>query len=92
MHFVVGRELRHICHPGAITDVVFLAMHRWFGPFAFLVFGAISAAGGVYVYRNLPETKGKTLTEVQALLQALRPETGWPVFAYLFYCSLFHAL
>lgn len=59
---------------GAITDLVFIPMHRWFGPASFLVFAAISAAGGVYVFRNVPETKGKTLTEVQALMAALRQE------------------
>lgn len=58
---------------GAITDVVFLALHRWFGAFAFVLFGVVSAAGGVYVYRNVPETKGKQLQEVQALVRALHP-------------------
>lgn len=47
-----------------------------FGAFAFVLFGAVSAAGGVYVYRNVPETKGKQLQEVQALIKALHPDSG----------------
>jgi hypothetical protein len=61
---------------GAVTDLVFLGLHRVFGVFTFVIFCAISAAGGVYVYRNVPETKGKQLQEVQALIKGLHPDAG----------------
>lgn len=32
------------------------------------MFGAVAAAGGVYCWAALPETKGRSLAEVQALL------------------------
>lgn len=54
---------------GAATDFTFLSLHSWLGPAAFLVFASVAAAGGVYVYRVLPETRGATLAEVQQLLK-----------------------
>lgn len=53
---------------GAVANLVFLSLHRWMGSASFLVFGAVAAAGAVYSYLNVPETMGKTLAEVQALL------------------------
>ncbi len=61
---------------GAVSDLVFLGLLHVFGASTFILFGAISAAGGVYVYRNVPETKGKNLQEVQALMKALHPDAG----------------
>ena len=61
---------------GAVSDLVFLGLLHMFGASTFILFGAISAAGGVYVYRNVPETKGKNLQEVQALMKALHPDAG----------------
>lgn len=54
---------------GAATDFTFLSLHSLLGSGAFLVFAAIAAAGGVYVYMVLPETRGATLAEVQQLLK-----------------------
>ena len=54
---------------GAVTDFTFLSLHGWLGPSAFLVFASVAAAGGVYVYRVLPETRGASLAEVQELLK-----------------------
>jgi hypothetical protein len=61
---------------GAVSDLVFLGLLHVFGASTFILFGAISAAGGVYVYKNVPETKGKNLQEVQALMKALHPDAG----------------
>lgn len=53
---------------GAVANLVFLSLHQWLGPFSFLVFGAVAGAGAVYCYLNVPETRGKTLAEIQAML------------------------
>jgi hypothetical protein len=54
---------------GAVADLLFLALHRALGPYVFLVYSGIAAAAGVYVLVAVPETKGRTLLEVQALLE-----------------------
>ena len=51
-----------------MANLVFLSLHSWLGYGSFLVFGAIALAGGVYCALVVPETKGRTLAEVQALL------------------------
>jgi hypothetical protein len=38
------------------------------GAYSFLVFAGIAAASGVYVFLFVPETKGRTLAEIQAML------------------------
>jgi hypothetical protein len=53
---------------GAISDLLFLSIHSWLGPVAFLGYAAIAAGSGFYVAAYVPETKGKTLMEVQQLL------------------------
>ena len=53
---------------GAIANLVFLSLHSWLGYGSFLVFAAIAFAGGIYCAMVVPETKGRTLAEVQALL------------------------
>ena len=53
---------------GAATDFTFLSLHDLLGASTFLVFAAVAAAGGLYVFRVLPETRGATLAEVQQLL------------------------
>lgn len=60
---------------GAAADLLFLAMHAALGPFVFLVYSLIAAAAAAYVFVAVPETKGKTLAEVQALL-AVAPRQG----------------
>lgn len=57
---------------GAVTDFLFLALHRIFGGGVFLLYAAVSAVGGVYVYRYLPETRGKNLEEIQTLMASLQ--------------------
>ncbi|CAL8467848.1 g7386 [Coccomyxa elongata] len=54
---------------GAAANFVFLSLHSWLHSGAFLVFAAIAGFGTLYVHLNLPETKGLSLTEVQAKLQ-----------------------
>ena len=54
---------------GAATDLTFLSLRTWLGYRSFVVFAAVSGAGGVYVWRMLPETRGATLSEVQRLLE-----------------------
>ncbi|GAB4820262.1 hypothetical protein N2152v2_007308 [Parachlorella kessleri] len=53
---------------GAVSDLLFLSLHSWLGPFCFAVFSAVALAAGIYVARMLPETKERTLQEVQDLL------------------------
>ncbi|KAF6262111.1 major facilitator superfamily domain-containing protein [Scenedesmus sp. NREL 46B-D3] len=55
---------------GAVINFVFLGLVHWLGPPAFLLFGAVGFASAWYVLRAVPETKGRTLVEVQALLAA----------------------
>jgi Sugar (and other) transporter len=54
---------------GAATDMLFPFALDGLGGGAFVLFGAMSAAGGVYVWVALPETKGLSLLQVQAALQ-----------------------
>jgi len=55
---------------GAATDLTFLSLRTWLGYRSFVVFAAVSGAGGMYVWRMLPETRGATLSEVQRLLES----------------------
>lgn len=50
---------------GAIADLVFLTIHSWMGPVAFLCYAIIAIAAGIYVGIAVPETKGCSLKEVQ---------------------------
>ena len=54
---------------------MFLSLHSRLGPLAFLLFALLAAAAGLWVYAVVPETAGRTLQEVQALL-ALRAARG----------------
>lgn len=54
---------------GALSDAFFLSLHSWLGAGAFGVFAVVAAAGGLYVARAVPETKGRTLEEIQKLLR-----------------------
>lgn len=58
-----------------MADTLFLSLHTWLGPFAFLLFSALAAIAGLWVHAVVPETAGRTLQEVQALL-ALRAARG----------------
>ncbi|KAK9817311.1 hypothetical protein WJX72_012503 [[Myrmecia] bisecta] len=60
---------------GAAANLVFLSLHDWLGAGAFLVFATIAASGGVYCYIMVPETKGRTMAEVQVLLARGRPNS-----------------
>lgn len=53
---------------GAVTDLVFLSLEDALGPFVFLLFAGVCLAGAVFVAAALPETKGRTLAEVQTLM------------------------
>ena len=54
---------------GAATDVSFPFALSHMGHFAFVMFGAATAAGVAFVWLALPETKGLTLIEAQAALR-----------------------
>ena len=62
---------------GAIADMLFLSIHTWMGPWAFLLYSCIALASAVYVAVAVPETKGKTLQEVQDMLAGRRRQTRW---------------
>ena len=51
-------------------------MLRFMGPPSFLVLAAVAAAALVYVAAVVPETKGRTLQEVQGLLAVPEPDGG----------------
>jgi hypothetical protein len=55
---------------GAAINFVFLTLVHWLGAAAFVLFGAVGFASAWYVHRSVPETKGRTLVEIQALLAA----------------------
>ena len=55
---------------GAFTDFVFLSAARAMGGWAFGAVACVCLCAGVYVQRNLPETAGKSLAEVQAVMAA----------------------
>jgi Sugar (and other) transporter len=57
---------------GAVADMMFLSLHSWLGPFVFGLYGIIAIAAAVYVYVAVPETNGRTLQEVQAVLASRR--------------------
>lgn len=54
---------------GAVADFTFPIVVDVLGGWAFAMFGALSYCGGVYVWWAVPETKGLTLLQVQAVLQ-----------------------
>ena len=54
---------------GALADLLFPVLVDLLDGGAFVVFGLLSGLGGVYVWAELPETKGLSLLEVQAALQ-----------------------
>jgi hypothetical protein len=58
---------------GAVVNFVFLTLVGWLGPGAFGIFAAVAVGSSWYVYRAVPETKGRTLAEIQALLAAPAP-------------------
>ena len=58
-----------------MADTLFLTLHGWLGPLVFLLFALVAAAAGLYVAAVVPETKGRTLQEIQTLL-ALRVAPG----------------
>lgn len=58
-----------------MADTLFLSLHAWLGPFAFLLFACLAGVAGLYVAAVVPETRGKTLQEIQSLL-ALRVAPG----------------
>jgi hypothetical protein len=61
---------------GSVVNLLFLTMVGGLGLWAFVVFGGIALGSSWYVFRAVPETKGKTLAEIQALLQGLGSGEG----------------
>lgn len=53
---------------GAVSNLLFLSLRSWLGPWSFLVYCLIALASAGYVYWAVPETKGRSLPEVQQLL------------------------
>lgn len=54
---------------GAIADLSFLTLHRAMGPLVFGLYALIAVCSGVYVCAFVPETKGRTLQDVQSMMQ-----------------------
>lgn len=53
---------------GAVTDAAFLSLHSALGAASFALYAVIALFATVYVAVAVPETRGRTLAEVQALL------------------------
>ncbi len=53
---------------GSVTNLLFLTLVDALGQYCFLLFSAVSFAGAWYVHTALPETKGRTLAAIQALM------------------------
>jgi hypothetical protein len=62
---------------GAVVDLCFLSLETKLGGGAFVVFAVLAALSGVYVVICLPETKGRSLPEVQALLATSTLLPSW---------------
>mmetsp|Transcript_5669 Transcript_5669/g.20623 ORF Transcript_5669/g.20623 Transcript_5669/m.20623 type:complete len:604 (-) Transcript_5669:267-2078(-) len=68
---------------GAVTNIFFLSMLRSLNEWTFVIFAGIAFGSLIFVYLFLPETKGKTLEEVQDLFKSDRwrekasYETSW---------------
>jgi|TARA_B110000503_G_scaffold129541_1_gene201866 MFS family permease len=60
---------------GSLVDFVFLSAARAMGGGAFILVGLICVFAGVYAHLSVPETKGKTLKEVQRGFE-VRPGSG----------------
>lgn len=54
---------------GALVDFCYPALVAGLGGGAFAAFAVLAAAGGVYVYVAVPETRGLSLMDIQLLLQ-----------------------
>lgn len=54
---------------GSVADALFLTIRSVLGFGSFILYGFVSLAGGIFVYVSLPETKGKSLKEVQESLR-----------------------
>jgi len=50
---------------GSAADLLFLTIRSSLGFFSFVLYSIIALLGGVFVFLYLPETKGKSLKEVQ---------------------------
>ena len=48
---------------------LFLLMAAALGPYSFVPFGALLLAGFAFAARNVPETRGKTLEQIEALMR-----------------------
>jgi len=53
---------------GAVVNFMYLSLIDWLGGAGFAIFGVVAALSAWYVSARVPETKGKTLAEIQALL------------------------
>eukprot|EP01025_Chloroclados_australasicus_P020434 TRINITY_DN2152_c0_g2_i5.p1 TRINITY_DN2152_c0_g2~~TRINITY_DN2152_c0_g2_i5.p1 ORF type:complete len:868 (-),score=96.24 TRINITY_DN2152_c0_g2_i5:476-3079(-) len=53
---------------GAVTNLLFLWLQSVMKEYVFLLFGGMMVVAFLYVYKVLPETKGKTLAQVQMLI------------------------
>ena len=74
---VFACQVRHrFAIAGAITDAVFLSLHSSLGAGSFLLFAAVAAMGGLYTFFKLPETRGRSLAEVQAMMKPVSAEEG----------------
>lgn len=54
---------------GALVEATYLTLLKEMGSGVYLLYGALAACGALFVFLFLPETKGKTLQEVQLMLK-----------------------
>lgn len=53
---------------GSLTNMAFMVLVNVAGPLAFLPFALLAALSGWYVWLWVPETRARSVAEVQALL------------------------
>lgn len=63
---------------GAFTDLVFLSITSAFGSLTFLLFAFVAFAAGTLTAVIVPETKGRQLGEIQALLRDSKAQLSLP--------------
>lgn len=59
---------------GAATDVSFLPVHAALGAFSFAIYAVVALVAAIYTAVAVPETRGHTLAEVQAIIAGKRPQ------------------
>ena len=61
-----------LLHRKSLPTLTPLLVAGALGPLAFIPFGAILAAGFLFAWRFIPETRGRTLEQIEAMMRKER--------------------